>query len=171
MHSSERRSQSHEVPVSTVRRPVPMPVERHCFSDLNTIIDRIHSLFEAWESRNHQCEREKDTLCRAKLAVHEWVANLIQHAAFGEHPEIWLELRARPRAIECVIEDNSDGFDLAGELNVRERILEAFPERGMGLLLLQACAEDLSYARNAAGRQRLAFRVADDQIRGVDIPF
>jgi len=154
-----------------VCRPIPMHIERHCFSDLNTIIDRVHSLFESWEKRDHRTEDEKDTLCRAKLAVHEWVANLVQHAQFGARPEIWIEVRPHHEAIECVIEDNSHGFDFAAELDSRQGILEAFPERGMGLLLLQACAENLSYARNSVGNQRLEFRVAHGQVRGVDIPF
>lgn len=151
-----------------------MTAERHCFNDLASMIEEVHALFDTWE--NGACiecgsDDLNERMYRAKLAVHEWLANLVQHAQFPEEPEVVLEVRREDSRLECVIEDNSDGFDLAEQLHFRRQIADAFPERGMGLLLLHACTDDLTYMRQDDGRQRLQFRVSDDYKRPIDIPF
>ena len=148
-----------------------MTSERHHFDDLNTMIDEVHRLFETWAGGDPQFNGGRERLHRAKLAVHEWLANLVQHAQFPDEPSISLEVHRSTEILECVIEDNSEGFDLAGQLSVRQKIEDAFPERGMGLLMLHACAHDLTYVRGANGRQKLRFRVTDEGCKSVDIPF
>lgn len=150
-----------------------MTSERHRFNDLGSMIDEVHALFDTWENGGTRgCIGDlTERMYRAKLAVHEWLANLVQHAQFPEHPEIVLEVRHEDSELECVIEDNSEGFDLAEQLQTRRQIADAFPERGMGLLILHACTYDLTYSRKDDGRQRLQFRVSDDYRRPIDIPF
>ena len=148
-----------------------MTSERHRFDDLELMIDQVHALFDGWDDGEVRSGYTSERLYRAKLAVHEWLANLVQHARFPEHPEVWLEVSSADSELECVIEDNSEGFDLAGQLRTRQQIADAFPERGMGLLLLHACAHDLSYMRKEDGWQRLRFRVSDGYKRPINIPF
>lgn len=148
-----------------------MTSERHRFDNLESMIDQVHALFDGWDNGEADSGYASERLHRAKLAVHEWLANLVQHARFPEHPEVWLEVSRGETALECVIEDNSEGFDLAGQLRTRQQIADAFPERGMGLLLLHACAHDLSYMRREDGWQRLRFRVSDGYRRPINIPF
>lgn len=148
-----------------------MQSERHRFNNLESMIDQVHALFDQWEDVGPGASYSSERLYRAKLAVHEWLANLVQHARFPDNPEVWLEVSRDDGQLECVIEDNSEGFDLEGQLRTRQRIADAFPERGMGLLLLHACTQDLSYMRKENGWQRLRFRVSDGYRRPINIPF
>ncbi len=148
-----------------------MTSERYRFNDLNSMIDQVHALFDRWDDVEPATDYASERWYLAKLAVHEWLANLVQHAQFPDEPEVWLEVNRDGSSLECVIEDNSEGFDLAGQMRTRSRIADAFPERGMGLLLLHACAHDLTYLRRDDGWQRLRFRVDDGFQRPVNIPF
>ena len=65
----------------------------------------------------------------------------------------------------------AEGDLLVGAFGRREATLEAFPERGMGLLMLQACTEELSYRRIDEGWQRLEFSVSAEQDPWLHIPF
>ena len=138
----------------------------HCFTDLDTLAGDVHALFDGWIGATGgdglEAEPDATTLFRLKLAVHEWVANLVQHARFaGRAPEVTLRLVPTDEGVECTIEDNSEGFDLHGQIAVRHDLLEPFPERGMGLLMLQACSARLAYgARPGAAGRRLTFLVA-----------
>jgi serine/threonine-protein kinase RsbW len=139
-----------------------MNLSPYRFCDLNSLIDRVLDLFEQWEE--HQQFRDSiddDTLQRLKLAVHEWLANLVQHAHFpDESPEIVLHIWPNGERVYCVIEDNSAGFDLDAQLSARREVLKAFPERGMGLLIIKACTENLSYKALDDHRHRLELSVS-----------
>jgi serine/threonine-protein kinase RsbW len=141
--------------------------------DLTTLIDHVHEFFESWESRaDGVASFDPDTLQRTKLAVHEWLANLIQHAEFDNRvPDIRIEFRPNGQSIQCVIEDNSAGFDLDGQLHIRKNALDVCPERGMGLLMLQACTAGLSYYQTDNDRQCLEFEVSSAQDPWLNIPF
>lgn len=143
--------------------PGPPPPLARRFHDLGTVVDELHALFAAWADAGTFADAVDDFgLCVAQLAVHEWVANLVQHAAFGgRRPEIALAVAAEADGLRCVIEDNSDGFDFQRQLD-RQEALVAEPEpseRGRGLLMMIACTEELLYEPTADGRQRLAFVV------------
>jgi len=126
-----------------------MPLLRRLYDDLATAVDGVHGIFSAWEG---DPRAPLDPFSREvlKLAIHEWVANLVQHADFGGHtPAIRITLfdEEAPR-LRCVIEDNSCGFDFQHQLVVQEFTLEASPEppdRGRGLLMMIACTENISY--------------------------
>ena len=125
-------------------------------------MEDIHDLFKRWKARNTFCPPLSDEgLEHAKLAIHEWVANLVQHADFADRdPEVSLILVAEGERLRCTVVDNSDGFDIDKYLHVDGEVLKTFPERGMGLFLLKACADELSYRRTERHRQRLEFYIA-----------
>ena len=145
----------------------------HRFSDPRTLIDRVHSLFERWErDQTLSPTLDADSLHRLKLAVHEWLANLVQHSSFDSRiPEVTLTMCLENGCVRCTIDDNSEGFDLDGHLSANNAVLNAFPERGMGLLMIKSCTERLSYQKLQDGHHRLEFCVAPDQDPWLNIPF
>lgn len=143
---------------------------RYCFDKLEDLIDRVHALFS--EPNPGLPLPSEEVWYRTQLTVHEWLANLIQHARFETHrPLIELTLRINGEQIECFIDDNSEGFDLDGRLKANPSIQEAFPERGMGLHFIRACTRNLRYIRLKDGRHRLIFTIAQDEDPWLDIPF
>ena len=135
----------------------------HHFTRLDHAIDEVHALFDAWaETGTLEASLDEDGASVLRLAVHEWVANLVQHAAFPNGPVITLEITPEAKTVQCVIEDSSVGFDFAGQVEQQHAILDAPApsERGRGLLMLITCTEALSFQPAAPGvRQRIAFRV------------
>ncbi len=143
-----------------------MDSHTHHYQNLDTIIDQVHALFDTWEGEDYLPPTVNvGTLYQLKLAVHEWLANLVQHANFErETTDVTLTVEPAGDRLYCVIEDNSDGFILDSHLNIEPEYLDSLPERGMGLLILNLCTEDLSYQRNEnAERNRLEFYVSAEQ--------
>jgi serine/threonine-protein kinase RsbW len=155
------------------------------FQDLHTVVDDLHGVFERWE-RSDTFLPPLDLFARdvMKLAIHEWVANLVQHADFGERtPLIELSVRANGESVRCKIEDNSRGFDFDLQL-VRQhtKVVEsAVPaERGRGLLMMIACTDNLRYHQPSppasadahdCGHHRLEFSISASKKPWIDIPF
>ena len=72
--------------------------------------------------------------------------------------------------IRCIIEDNSDGFVLDSHLEIEPDYLDTLPERGMGLLILKICSEELTYQRDEfGGYNRLEFFISADQPADQDV--
>ena len=151
-----------------------MDARTYQFRDLDTLIEQMHALFDTWEAEGHLPDGlEVATFYQLKIAVHEWLANLVQHANF-EHEtiEVALYVASDAERIRCVIEDNSDGFVLDMHLEIEPDYIDSLPERGMGLLILKICTEDLLYQRDEnAGRNRLEFYVSAEQDAWLDTPF
>ncbi len=150
-------------------------VTRH-FQDLDTLIEQVHALFDTWESEDYlPASMNVAMLYQLKIAVHEWLANLVQHANFeNETTDVRLTVEPVEERIYCVIEDNSDGFVLDMHLEIEPEYLDSLPERGMGLLILKICTEDLLYQRSEFGENnRLEFYVSADQDQDawLDTPF
>ena len=145
----------------------------HYFTNLDTIIDDVHSLFDALEKQLQESPTlPLEALHTAKMAVHEWIANLIQHSNFeSRSPQIGVCLSQRDERLFCIIEDNSKAFDLNGYLDNHEGITQAFPDRGMGLLLLKACTEELCYKAIQEGKNQLEFYITDKEDTFLEIPF
>jgi serine/threonine-protein kinase RsbW len=142
------------------------------FRDLSTVIDGVHAVFDQWPEEDMSPAIDAATVHRTRLAVHEWIANLVQHSNFSNRiPDITLDLWSEGEKLICVIEDNSDGFDLDAHLVTAQEELESLPERGMGLLMLQACATDLFYGQISDGKYRLKFSVRSDSEPWLNIPF
>lgn len=133
----------------------------HRFTDLGSVVEDIHALFDAWaDAGTFRPPLDGDGEIVLRLAVHEWVANLVQHAAFDSaEAEICLEISTRHDAVQVAIDDTSRGFDLLGQLEEQHIRLHgpAPSERGRGLLMLITCTDDLDYRPAASGRQRLSF--------------
>lgn len=127
----------------------------HRFDDLTTVVDEVHALFARLASADaHALDMDPFGLQVLKLAVHEWIANLVQHADFRNcTPEIMLSLLPEGRRVRCIIEDNSSGFDFGAQIEKQRTALATTtvpPERGRGLLIMIACTENLSYRRHAS---------------------
>ncbi len=150
-----------------------MDTVQHRFTDLDVVVDHLHNLFDQWTANGFfPSLLEPEMIHRVRLAVHEWIANLVQHGDFQDRvPEIRINVQPNGQSIYCVIEDNSDGFDLNMNLQIREAMIERLPDRGMGLLMLRACTKNLTYRRTKAGFFRLSFTVSADQEPWLQIPF
>ncbi len=135
----------------------------HRFTRLDSAIDELHALFDAWDAHGTLAPTlDADGASVLRLAVHEWIANLVQHAAFPDGPEITLEVTVEDDAVRCAVEDSSVGFDFAGQVETQHAVLEAPApsERGRGLLMLITCTEALAFqpaTRDAC--QRISFCV------------
>ena len=136
----------------------------HVFTDLDAVTDQVHALFDGWaEAGTFSTALGADGIDVMRLAVHEWVANLVQHAAFPDGDvEITLETGVEGDGVRCALEDSSCGFDLAGQIEHQRSIMDAPApsERGRGLLMLVTSTDDLTYRPAADGlRQRITFVV------------
>lgn len=99
----------------------------------------------------------------AQLVLHEWLANLLQHADFRDRtPYVEVQIRADETHIFCAVVDNSDGFDLAAHLDAQRSAAQALPERGMGLRIISACTDDFTYRTTDDGHQRFEFSIPAD---------
>jgi len=154
------------------------------FQDLGTVVDELHSVFERWE-HDKAFLPPLDSFTRdvMKLAIHEWVANLVQHADFGNQaPLIQLAVQANGQSVRCEIADNSRGFDFDVQVaHQHDEIVESAKplDRGRGLLMMIACTENLRYqqltpsasAGGHSGHHRLEFSISASKKPWIDIPF
>lgn len=145
----------------------------HYFTDLETIVDDVHGLFDRWEEQH--TEREAfpiESLLNARVAIHEWIANLQRHARFASvPPRVGLCISPNGEGLACVIEDNSVGFDLDAYFEEHASITRVLPENGMGLHWIRSLAQNLRYQKAPGGVHQLAFYVAANQDSCLDIQF
>lgn len=142
-----------------------------CFDNFDRFLNRTHELFDEIE-RSLRTAPDDAALQHAKLAVHEWLANLIQHADFDDRtPEVVLGMTLRGSQVQITIEDNSQGFDLDAQIQAQQGGLTSFPDRGMGLLTIRACTQHLSYIHLAPDQHCLAFSVSAGQYPILRLPF
>jgi len=136
---------------------------RYEFNDLSLLPDQISDCFQQWtvvDSEDAAFAFAAEPLLQAQVALFEWMANLVQHARFGERtPFVRLDLELSEEGVACVVEDNSDGFDFAASLARRREELRAMPERGMGLLLLHATAREVRYDDLGPHCHRISFHI------------
>lgn len=135
----------------------------YTFSDLEAVTDGVHALFDGWDDDGTMARALDPTgALVVRLAVHEWIANLVQHAYFRRAPRIELSAEFLDDGLRCVIEDTSEGFDFAQQLGTQRAILNAPApsERGRGLLMLITCTEDISFQpAGPSQNQRIGFAV------------
>ncbi len=151
--------------------PAALPLEPLHVESLDAAMDALHERLDRWEDAHvfDGCLGEfgRHVL---RLALHEWVANLVQHASFGRRrPHVALGVACAEDGVRCVVEDNSNGFDFQRQIVTQEGVVGgAEPsERGRGLLMLIACTEGLSYVPGR-GHQRLSFLVRNAEEEGDD---
>ena len=135
------------------------------FTDLDRAVDRLHAICDGWTDDGPIAHLlGADGMHVLRLTLHEWVANLVQHASFAAEAEILLTIDVQEGAVHCIVEDTSAGFDFAAQIESQRTLLDAPSpsERGRGLLMLVSCAEDLEFRAAEPGvRQRLAFSMRD----------
>jgi serine/threonine-protein kinase RsbW len=133
------------------------------YSDLDRALDEVRTVIEEWSaSIDGSAEPSGETVRYTQLVLHEWIANLLQHADFNGHsPAIRIRLSCEEQQIRCVVVDNSRGFDLTDRLPEQEA-MDDLPERGMGLRIIDACTDDLTYAPTDGGRHRFEFSIPAD---------
>ena len=136
------------------------------YTDLNRALDDVQPLLNDWTRRLEDGSTpmpSTEHLRYARLVLHEWIANLLQHAGFSDRaPSISIHLSTENRHVYCSVVDNSTGFDLEHHLPAQEDAVESFPERGMGLRIIDACTDTLTYTSIEAGRHRFAFSIPSD---------
>ncbi|MEO0556868.1 MAG: ATP-binding protein [Bacteroidota bacterium] len=130
---------------------------------LDRFVDDVHAQFDAWAAVDtFRTAIGDDGLAVLRLAAHEWVANLVQHAEFCGPAELALSLEIVDDGLRCQIEDSSRGFDFVRQLDAQRSIFEtpAPSERGRGLLMLVSCTEDLAFREvSETDPQQIAFTV------------
>lgn len=134
----------------------------HQFANLDTLIDAVHDLLSSWRADDNVFSSlDEQVVYQFEVAVHEWMANLVQHARFRNGSAV-VQLRVWPDGdgVRCLIEDNSEGFDMDAHLKHDPAYFSTFPERGMGLLMLKMSTQDLCYQRLVNGRNKLSFFVS-----------
>jgi serine/threonine-protein kinase RsbW len=134
------------------------------FSDLDRALDEVRSVLHEWTADlDEPAAPNSETIRYTQLVLHEWIANLLQHADFENRaPTIEIRLTAENRHITCSIIDNSNGFDLEEQLPAREETMEELPERGMGLRIINACTDELSYTPTETGHYCFKFSIPAD---------
>ena len=137
----------------------------YAFRDLDRAVDEFHAVADGWSAPGPLADAlSEEGLHVLVLTLHEWIANLVQHASFPGEPEVVLTVEATGDVVRCAVEDTSAGFDFASQLEHQQTLLDAPApsERGRGLLMLVSCAEDLRFRPAGPGvRQRLAFAMRD----------
>ncbi|WP_103028957.1 ATP-binding protein [Salinibacter altiplanensis] len=133
------------------------------YTDLDCAIDEVRSLSDDWPPPAQNGTVDDETLHCMCLVLHEWIANLHQHAHFQNNtPRVEIQLTCNAEQVDCSVLDNSNGFDLASYLPTDDEDPEAFPERGMGLRIIEACTDELSYSPTEDGLHRFKFIIPSD---------
>ncbi|MCS7081739.1 MAG: ATP-binding protein [Bacteroidetes bacterium] len=119
------------------------------FHNLETITEELLDQFAHWLAQPDGLMRVlgEEGLLKLRLIVHEWVANLVEHAVFnGKGPEIVLEFETtEPRGVCCRIYDNSLGFDWDRCAQQSAALDDLEAERGRGLAFIQALSKRVLY--------------------------
>jgi len=134
------------------------------YSDLDRALDEVRAIIEGWSSSlDGRAEPTGETIQYTQLVLHEWIANLLQHADFADRsPSIRIRLSTEQAHVRGTVEDNSTGFDLVRRLPATEEPLDDLPERGMGLRIIDACTDQLSYHPTDEGLYRFEFSIPAD---------
>lgn len=134
------------------------------YDDLDAAIDETHALFDRWLDRSPPLPTP-EALHYARLALHEWIANLIQHAEFnGGPPQLIIRVQRNERHVHCRVTDNSSGFEMETHLRRQCRNGKRFPERTMGLRIINACTQELSYRSVDDGKQQISFTIPKNHL-------
>ena len=139
-------------------------------------IDQLHKELDLWQEHPSFKQIASTNLFpRLQLAIHEWIANLVQHASFPtENKEAIITLTfTSPKQVSVEIKDFSNGFDFINQIETqRERRQEDyFLERGFGLLFLETLVDKVDYKRAKEGINYLTFQLSTDNDACLNFPF
>lgn len=137
------------------------------FSDLELALNTTHAFFEEWLDASEQTTADPaqgaHPLHHARLVLHEWIANLVQHADFQERtPEVLIRVEPDKNKVHGTVVDNSEGFPFEHRLETQTTNALPFPERAMGLRFIDACTDSVSYGRTDDGRYQFEFSISID---------
>ena len=134
------------------------------YTDLDRALDEVRSTLEEWrDEQDEAAVPNAETVRYTQLVLHEWIANLLQHANFRNRtPTVEIRLESKKRHVTCVVFDNSEGFNFTERLPSQEETMDDLPERGMGLRIINACTDRLSYTSTESGRYRFEFSIPAD---------
>ncbi len=113
---------------------------------LHRVIDCLQERFASWATQDAPGV-DADVLCRAHLAAHEWLADLIQHADFKDRiPQIAFSVWTDGDRLRCLIVDNSEGLDhVDGSPGDLMSDCETLPEQVIRWLFIRACTDQVTY--------------------------
>jgi anti-sigma regulatory factor (Ser/Thr protein kinase) len=134
------------------------------YTNLDRALDEVRSVLEEWVAeQDPTATPSEETVRYTQLVLHEWIANLLQHGHFDDRsPTVQIRLSTENRHVTCTVIDNSEGFDLTERLPAEEDPADELPERGMGLRIIDACTDHLSYSSTESGRHRFEFSIPAD---------
>ena len=133
------------------------------YTDLDRAIDEVRTLADEWTASRQSGVPDDKMIYYACLVLHEWIANLHQHAHFRDDPPtVKVRLSCEDCHIFCSVSDNSEGFEMDTHLPTEDDDLESLPERGMGLRIIKSCTDDFSYAPAEDGLYRFEFIIPSD---------
>ncbi len=132
------------------------------YTDLDQAINEVQSLGNTWPTAQLNGTLDAETLHCTSLVLHEWIANLHQHAEFRATPKVEVELSSQEHRVYCSVVDNSEGFEIDAYFPNEDDDLEAFPERGMGLRIIKTCTDDISYTTTEDGLHCFEFIIPAD---------
>jgi serine/threonine-protein kinase RsbW len=133
------------------------------YTDLDRAIDEVRTLADKWTASRQSGVPDDKMIHYACLVLHEWIANLHQHAHFRDDPPtVKVRLSYEDCHIFCSVSDNSEGFEMDTHLPTEDDDLESLPERGMGLRIIKSCTDDFSYAPAEDGLYRFEFIIPSD---------
>lgn len=149
-----------------------MSVYQREYSDLDHALDDLRSTLGNWAEQRTDGDPPAETIHHARLVLQEWVANLHRHAHFKNRtPAIRVCLRVEGEDLHGLVTDNSEGFDFQDQLSSGPPDTEGLPEGGMGLQIIDACTDELSYTAQEDGRYHFAFSIPDDHDPWLSTPF
>ncbi len=98
---------------------------------------------------------DEEAVADLRLAVTEAAANVCRHAYPDGDGNVRVELRLTPDdRVEVTVEDDGPGFD---EHAVSDWQPDALADRGMGLAIIRAVADDVELSRGDGRGARLRF--------------
>jgi len=142
------------------------------YTDLVRALEDVRATLTDWADAPSCDDPSAETIRHARVVLQEWLANLSEHGHFANRtPTVEVRIRSANQDVHCVVLDNSEGFDLETVLPPSSEPIDGLPERGMGLRIMDACTESLSYTAREDGRHRLAFSIPADHDPWLSTPF
>jgi len=83
-----------------------------------------------------------------KLAMHEGIANIVEHGQLAPDEEICIRWTFDEKGITCLVRSGGEAFDMGAVEAVRPDP-DSLPEGGFGLYLLQTLTDEISYVPGA----------------------
>jgi serine/threonine-protein kinase RsbW len=123
------------------------------------MVEDVHEYIDRWVQENNRPQQA----ILLRIALQEWISNLLQHADFnGSDIKVDLDTCVEREMVVCTIEDNSLGFDIEGEPSFSSGI-EHQGERGRGLWMIREIAsEGLLYEPIGESHFRLVMSIGNN---------